>query len=134
MVNSLLLYSIFSFVLLYRIFKSKVCLMMYHLRRYDDACYTRNDEMFATRHPQETALGIAIIIGITSIICRRQTSLKKLQVKDLEFFLGTPCGNRPSATSSTCILSAWLTPSPLFAKNNPPDCFLTLRPSRVRFP
>ena len=65
--------------------------MMHRLRRYDVfrfdqndvAPVGRNDAMFAqcavrhTSFAQRTSLGVAVIIGVANIICRRQTSFKK---------------------------------------------------------
>ena len=39
------------------------------------------------------------------------------------FFVVTRTGIDRLLRLKACILSAWLTPSPLLAKNNPPDCF-----------
>ena len=59
--------------------------MMHRLRRYDVfrfaqndvARFTRNDAMFAQCAVRHTSLGVAVIIGVAYIICRRQTSFKK---------------------------------------------------------
>ena len=59
--------------------------MMHRLRRYDVFCFAqndvapvgRNDAMFAQCAVRHTSLGVAVIIGVANIICRRQTSFKK---------------------------------------------------------
>ena len=59
--------------------------MMHRLRRYDVfrfaqndvARFARNDAMFAQCAVRHTSLGVAVIIGVANIICRRQTSFKK---------------------------------------------------------
>ena len=60
--------------------------MMHRLRRYDVFRFAQNDvaplrsammrclPQCAVRH---TSLGVAVIIGVANIICRRQTSFKK---------------------------------------------------------
>ena len=59
--------------------------MMHRLRRYDVFRFAqndvapvgRNDAMFAQCAVRHTSLGVAVIIGVANIICRRQTSFKK---------------------------------------------------------
>ena len=54
--------------------------MMHLLCKYDVAPFGRNDAMFAQCAVRYTSLGVAVIIGEANIICRRQTSFKKVQL------------------------------------------------------
>ena len=67
---------------------------MHLLRKYDVAPVGRNDAMFAKHISEATSLGEAVIISDSDIICRRQTSLKKLLEKSQGVFSVSPVRKR----------------------------------------
>ena len=84
--NSTSLFSFMARLLLSLLYHIIICLpndaspygdMMHLLRKYDVAPVGRNDVMFAQCAVRHTSLGVAVIIGVANIICRRQTSFKK---------------------------------------------------------
>ena len=71
---------------------------------------------------------------------RVQVPLKNKKSRGLRLFIWCRRRDLSSAAAAPCILTvrrtsqATVPGSPLLAKNSPPDCFFTLRPSRVQVP
>ena len=106
---------------------------MMHLLRKNDVAPLRSAMMrclpqCAVRH---TSLGVAVIIDEVNIICRRQTSFKKVTfvlADKSDFFVGA--GGEMCLCNTSCFTSTLLASggcSHLFAKNSHLGCFLNAK-------